>query len=112
MAAVVLVTGGRKYNDPGQVDRYLTQLSPRIIIEGGAEGADRLARAWAFQHGVHCATVEALWSHHGKSAGPRRNRAMAMLKPDVVLAFPGGAGTAGMVSIARELGYHVIEVTP
>jgi hypothetical protein len=47
------------------------------------------------------------------AAGPRRNRRMLVaFKPDVVLAFPGGAGTASCCAVARELGIPVIEARP
>ena len=40
-----------------------------------------------------------------------RNRSMLALNPDLVLAFPGGIGTANMVRIAREAGILVTEIT-
>lgn len=33
-------------------------------------------------------------------------------KPDLVVAFPGGAGTADMVSRARRAGIDVLEPAP
>jgi hypothetical protein len=35
---------------------------------------------------------------------------MLMQRPDVVIAFPGGAGTADMVRKARVAGVRVMEV--
>jgi hypothetical protein len=88
----------------------IRDLPPRtIIVEGGARGADQLAREIAADLGVHCATVPALWRRYGKSAGPRRNAAMALLNPDVVFAYSlGGAGTADMVRRAEAAGIRVI----
>lgn len=111
----VLVTGGRGYRDVGCVNRYLTQLNPSMIIEGGCrrdgkQSADYLAKCWGMEHGVHVATVEALWGTHDRAAGPIRNQAMLQLMPHVVLAFPGGDGTADMVKRAKEAGIRVIEV--
>jgi hypothetical protein len=37
-----------------------------------------------------------------------RNNEMAKLRPDVVLATPGGNGTAHMVAIAKKAGLQVI----
>ena len=45
-------------------------------------------------------------------AGPRRNRRMLDRRPDLVLAFAGGRGTADMVRQARASGVRVIEVFP
>ena len=70
---------------------------PSLIIEGGAKGADRMARNWAIQNGIHYAIVPALWDAFGRSAGSRRNSAMLMLTPDYCVAMPGGSGTANMI---------------
>lgn len=117
----LLVTGGRKYTDWVRVQRvldaYLEEWGREnlILIEGGAEGADRLARKWAQARGVHVATVDALWDwFRGKgnalAAGPARNRAMTLLDPDHVVAFPGNTGTRNMVEQARQAGISVHEV--
>jgi hypothetical protein len=37
-----------------------------------------------------------------------RNNEMAKMRPDVVLATPGGNGTAHMVEVARKAGLRVI----
>jgi hypothetical protein len=52
--------------------------------------------------------VPADWNKHGRSAGFRRNLEMAEMQPDVVLACPGGRGTANMVEIARSKGLRVV----
>ena len=83
------------------------------IIEGGAKGADLAARNWAlWRLGCHdtikITTVNADWDRFGSGAGPVRNGEMAKLKPDIVLACPGGAGTAHMVSVAKAAGLRVI----
>lgn len=45
---------------------------------------------------------------YGKSAGPIRNQTMLDDgKPDLVLAFPGGRGTADMVAKAEKHGIPV-----
>ena len=47
------------------------------------------------------------------NAGPRRNaRMLAEGKPDLVVAFPGGRGTADMVSKARAAKVEVMEIAP
>ena len=59
--------------------------------------------------GVQCWVSKAKWEEHGNAAGPIRNRHMMTWKPDAVIAFPGGSGTADMVSIARKAGIPVYE---
>lgn len=110
---IVLVTGGRDFADAGLVNLALTAIAPGMVIEGGATGADRLCREWATAHGVQVLTMEANWAHYGPAAGPRRNSAMvrvAQLCGAVVVAFPGGSGTADCVGKARAAGLVVVEV--
>lgn len=57
------------------------------IIEGGAPGADRIAGDLAKRLGLPHIRVEANWLFYKKAAGPRRNRWMLDLEPDMVLAF-------------------------
>jgi ABC-type hemin transport system substrate-binding protein len=111
---IVLVCGGRSYEDRDKVFRVLDASGADFIIEGGATGADRLARRWAEARGFHFATVDALWYRYGKldkSAGAKRNRAMLRLRPDKVIAFPGGNGTHDMVTCAKAAGIPVEEIT-
>lgn len=98
----ILVTGGRHYADREHVFDALDRLKPTEIAQGGATGADRLARIYARQNNVPCRTWRADWKQYGRAAGPIRNEQMLLdFDPDLVLAFPGGTGTAGMVKIAK-----------
>lgn len=111
---LVLVTGGRDYDQRNvvysELDRQKGRLVDFAIITGGCTGADMLAMDWSAATGVHCAVVHALWDKYKSSAGPRRNRAMLMFKPTIVLAFPGGKGTKSMVEMAKAAGVNVLEV--
>lgn len=79
------------------------------IISGMAKGADTLAVEYAKAYGLKLHEFPADWKRLGKAAGPIRNRQMLNEgKPDLVVAFPGGAGTAHMVSIAKVAGVEVI----
>lgn len=97
----ILVCGGRDYRDEASADRALNAAHAKqpisMVIEGGARGADELARRWARNNGVHSATVPALWTAKGKAAGHLRNEAMLALVPDAAIVFPGGRGTADML---------------
>ena len=78
------------------------------IIEGGAKGADKLAREWAASRGIPVRTFKADWRRYGRGAGPQRNEQMLDEgKPDLVVAFPGGSGTASMMRLARAAGVRV-----
>lgn len=110
----VLVTGGRKYQDYRAVNRAFSLLptKPALIIHGAARGADTLAERWAQCNGVPTLKFPADWTTHRKSAGPIRNRHMLKeSNPDLVIAFPGGPGTADMVSIARRANVPVVTNT-
>lgn len=92
------------------LDRLRTELPITAIIEGGALGVDRLAWAWARANVFPVARVDAQWKELGVSAGPIRNKWMLAYKPDLVIAFPGGRGTANMVDLAEKNGVRVVRV--
>jgi hypothetical protein len=116
----VLVCGGRNYGDRERLVAVLNKLHDEAgidaIIEGGASGADRMAREWArleAKGGCDVQTYEADWESYGSFAGPKRNTEMlAHSRPDLVIAFPGGRGTADMVRKARKAGVKVVEIAP
>lgn len=113
----VLVCGGRDYSDIVRVFSVLDKLHREAgidaIIEGGAKGADRLAKEWAKQFGIPVQTYEADWESYGSFAGPKRNAEMlAHAQPDLVIAFAGGRGTADMTRKARKAGVNVVEIVP
>jgi hypothetical protein len=102
----VLVCGGREYTNTKVVwdtlDRIFKRNGEFMLIEGGASGADRLARAWALKEMHPVATVEAQWTKIGNGAGILRNTWMLMLQPQMCIAFPGGSGTANMLEQAMD----------
>jgi hypothetical protein len=109
---ILLVTGGRKLSDQLLVHRELDIIHAETHIDllghGDAAGADRLADDWARSHGVQRAKMPANWDYFEPDiAGPRRNRLMLLIKPDLLLAFPGGTGTASMVRLAKDAGVPV-----
>ena len=107
--------GGRDYDNIQRLSDVLSGLlrdrNITTIISGHARGADQLAETWARNSSIDCLVFSADWDKYGRSAGPIRNRQMLMEgKPDLVVAFPGGAGTANMIKQARKAGVEVIEV--
>jgi hypothetical protein len=111
----VLVCGGRDYHDRARVfavlDKLHAEVGIDVIIEGGAKGADQLAAIWSDKPGVDLERFEADWENQGSFAGPMRNRRMLEIgQPDLVVAFPGGRGTANMIRQARKAGVEVVEI--
>ncbi|WP_338575813.1 DUF2493 domain-containing protein [Brevundimonas olei] len=111
----VIVCGGRDYSNYEAVCEALDSIHVsgrgiHVIIHGNARGADTLAGRWAGERRVKCWPVPANWSRDGKRAGPLRNQRMIGHQPDLVVAFPGGRGTADMVGRAEKAGVQVIQI--
>ena len=107
----ILVCGGRDYHDAEYMSLVLNAAKPAVIIHGAAKGADTLAGQWARDHGVPVEEYPANWDRDGLQAGPLRNlRMLTESKPDLVIAFPGGKGTAHMRKVARAHGVQIVNV--
>lgn len=123
----VLICGGRDYNDweefrdtleeiawdrfprsePDELGNFLYSVT---IIHGGAKGADSLADQWAVVNWSKLKVFPANWKKHKKAAGPIRNQLMLDEgQPELVIAFPGGNGTADMIKRAQKAGIEVIQ---
>jgi hypothetical protein len=91
------------------LDRHKAEIS--VVIHGGANGADEWADKWAADRIVPQHSFKADWKAHGRAAGPIRNQRMIDEgKPDLVIAFPGGRGTADMVRRAQAAGIETREL--
>lgn len=113
----VLVCGGRDFTDAERIAEVLSAChrarAITLLIHGGARGADRLAGEWAQRIGIPVQEFEAQWEEQGRAAGPIRNQRMLDEgRPDLVIAFPGGRGTADTVHRARQARVPVVEVPP
>ena len=124
----VLVTGGRHYGDRANVFRNLDLLHATqpisLVIHGACveratngrlelRGADRWAGEWALEREVPCVAHPAKWLAEGRNAGPARNQKMLDLyRPAVVLAFPGGCGTADMMRRATLGQIRLVKAVP
>ena len=110
-----LVCGGRHYADRrlahAEMDRLAATRPVAAVITGGSPGADALAAEWAKARGIEHLEFPADWKRHGRAAGPIRNQQMLEEgRPDLVIAFPGGAGTADMARRARAARVQVLTV--
>jgi hypothetical protein len=113
----LLVCGGREFSNFVAMETCLDAIHlgnrgpVELVIHGAARGADTMAGQWALRRGIACTAYEADWAHEGRAAGPIRNKRMLDEGiPDLVVAFPGGRGTANMVRQARERGFEILEV--
>lgn len=111
----VLVCGGRDYTDMKNVYKILNRVndekSIKLLIQGGARGADYLAAKWARGMKINTLTFNADWKRFGAAAGPIRNQRMLTVgRPDLIVAFPGGRGTADMVNRAKKAGVTLMMV--
>jgi len=108
----VLVCGGRHYADYEQVKVELADAQITFLISGGASGADSLAVIWANENNIPYKVYPARWFKYGNGAGYRRNAEMLELHPDIelVVAFPGGTGTADMIKQAKRKEIPVWEI--
>jgi hypothetical protein len=112
----VLVCGGRDFNNYDFLEHALNEISKEVggitfIVNGACEGADKQSSKWAEAHGIHYAEMPALWKYNGKAAGPKRNKAMIeFIDLDIVVAFPGGNGTADMVKLGHGHDLEVVDL--
>jgi hypothetical protein len=111
----IIVCGGRDYDNQARMhevlDGLLEEFGDILLIQGGAKGADLLARNWAILKDVDFINVAARWGIEGRSAGPIRNeRMLSKYKPQLVVAFPGGRGTISMRVLAENAGVPVRKI--
>lgn len=114
----ILVTGSRTWDDILRMTSELRDevlaarmcgASPVIVHGACPRGADMIAARWARGYDVPQEPHPADWAAHGKTAGFRRNAAMAALGADVCLAFikDGSPGATHCAEAAREAGIPV-----
>jgi hypothetical protein len=113
------ITGGRDFDDWLELTVIMDHIDQRLpihlFIEGGATGADRLGYQWAAMRRRITRSLPARWRRLGLAAGPERNSKMKRLledanPPGVLIAFPGGNGTADMTAKCNMAGLPVIDI--
>lgn len=116
----VLVCGGRAFRNISFIESELDRLRAShyfqwdsLIIHGDADGTDRLAGAWAARRGLACMAMAANWNYFGPHAGTVRNTWMIKLAmPNLIVAFPGGEGTADTCFKANQNQIQVLRLAP
>ena len=114
----VICCGGRDYNEPDRIYKFLDRVHScrpiKVLIHGACKygGADKHAEDWARSREVDYVGIPAKWKKIGhKGAGPRRNKKMLLTEPHLVIAFPGGSGTANMIKQATEAGVRTVDLS-
>jgi len=74
----IIVAGGRDFNDYGLLEETLKRHLPdlRLIISGGAVGADSLSVKYAVERKIDYYVHYPDWKRYGRAAGVKRNRKM------------------------------------
>ena len=82
---------------------------PRLVITGGARGADALGEAWAKEHNIPLLVLKPEYSKHGDKAPLLRNTDIVK-ECTHLLAFPhsSGSGTQDAIRKAMKLDKIVI----
>lgn len=118
----VLVCGDRNWKDRDLIAREIDKVRRSCrdgellsIVEGEADGADKMARQYGISVGILVIGVHADWKTYGRAAGPIRNQKMLDdYKPDQVLAFHdnigASSGTKDMIerTIVARIPYRLI----
>lgn len=114
----VLISGDRNWTNRELIRVWIAKLQDfgvTEIIEGGASGADTIAREEAEAAGIPVTEMKAQWNKFHKAAGVIRNTAMLKLNPEMVIAFHddigSSHGTKHMIKIAKKAGVRTLLVS-
>lgn len=75
----LLIAGSRTFEDRELLYRVADEVlagERAVIVEGGARGADSLAKDYALERGLDLVEFKADWKQYGRAAGPKRNDEM------------------------------------
>ena len=105
----VIVAGSRNCQDYGTVARAIAESRFEIdtLLSGSAAGVDTLGEQYAKKHGIPVERHTPDWQKYGRSAGPIRNREMAMQADALVAIHAGGKGTENMIAEAKKRGLKI-----
>jgi len=113
----LIIAGSRTINEKytGLISNALAHFdihkNPTEILCGLAKGADTLGENWANENHIIIAYFPADWEMHGKSAGPIRNKEMAIHGDALLLIWDGESkGSASMKREMKKQGKLIYEV--
>lgn len=112
--AVGAITGGRGYHPTGGDLELAAEIfrarGVQVVRHGGCPtGADKEAGDWLEARGWDVHPWPAPFTEFGRRGGPIRDNLM-LTGVSVLVAFPGGRGTANCVKLARSRGIEVCRV--
>jgi hypothetical protein len=98
------IVGTRTFNDYELMKSKLSDLPGiDLIISGGAEGADTLARRYAKEHNIEMIDFLPDWDKYGNAAGPIRNEMIVKACTHIVLFWDGESpGTKSSLEFAKK----------
>lgn len=104
------VVGSRSFSDRSMMRAAVESADPTVIVSGGADGADTLAREIASELEIPVDEFLPDWDAHGSDAGFLRNQQIVD-HADAMVAFfgPDGEtpGTVDLIERARHKGIPV-----
>lgn len=125
MSCILVITGSRRASNDNRklIGEAILAADPLVVLQGGAAGADSIARSFCWDRAITTVTVPADWEGQGVSAGYERNERMLAMAQDLealyklpvlVLAFPTSLtcsvpskGTRHCIREAEALGLEV-----
>lgn len=108
----VIIAGSRNIDDYKLVVDTIQSSGYTIteVVSGTAVGVDRLGERWALANNVPVKEMPADFGSFGNSAGPIRNRDMAIYADAAIIIWDGQSrGTRNMIEnmIRRKKPYHI-----
>lgn len=97
----VAVIGSRTFNDYPKLEQELNSIpSIKIIISGGASGADKLSEVYADSKSIETLIIKPDWKRYSRGAGAVRNTEIVE-NADYVVAFWDGKSKGTLDSINK-----------
>jgi hypothetical protein len=105
----VAVIGSRGFDDYELVKTTLSPFQIKLLVSGGANGADSLGERYAKENNIETLIFKPDWKKHGAAAGVLRNTYIVN-NADTIIAFWDGEskGTKDSITKAEKLGKPTI----
>lgn len=101
----VAIVGSRDFNDYNKMCHVMRNMHGlERVVSGGADGADKLAARWAYEHKITIHEIIPDYQKYGRGAPLIRNKTIVK-QSDWVVAFWDGKspGTLNTLKHARQL---------
>jgi len=109
---VTIIAGGRDIEDKDLLLSTIKKSKFEIdtVVSGMCRGVDQMGIDWARENAVPVIYKPAEWDKYGKSAGPIRNKDMAILADSLILIWDGNSnGSFDMLRVAKGYGLTIYE---